>query len=354
MTADRANPGPLVLGLIAGAGLAAIAIGTAVLLSLRGQPPAVGAVEPLAPPRAEAAVRPTETAPRPRAKTVEPAPPRVGRLEPEPIRSRFKIGTTVEQEVVVTRRSAFLIQGREASQAAEYSFVSDLVVESLRADGGCDVKQTIRSTKLGRCDAGTEKEMRAALAKVPGTELRYVVGEDGTVSEFRGAKEPLRVQGPNDLTKAASIRVWSLLDSDAWKELAGLTTLHPPSHPGATWEGPLAHDWGPLGSWAGRTTYRRNGKQLGQDRVDFVHTLRHSPPAAGGNADLPLRINRVEFRTPTATGSVLFDAATDRVTRAEETFQVKGRVVVSALGTEVSVDLDERQDFRVTVREPGR
>ncbi len=354
MTGDRASPVPLVLGLVAGAGLVAIAIGSAVLLSVRGPTPAVVLAEPPTPPRVvEKPVKPPETAPPPRAMRVVPDTPRVGRLEPEPVPpvSRFKVGTTVEQEVVVTRRSVFLIQGLEASQTAEYSFVSDVVVDSLRPGGGCGKKQTIRSTKLGKCDPAMRKEMLAALEKAHGTEFRFVVGEDGTVGEFKGPKDALQIQGPNDLTKAASIRVWSLLDSDAWKEMAGLTELYLPLFP-ATQDRPLAHDWGPLGTWAGKTTYRRNGKQDGQDRVDFAHALTYSPPAGGGNADLPLRITRTEFRTPTASGSILFDAAKGRVTRAEETFQVKGRVVVSALGTEVTVDLDERQDFQMFVREP--
>ena len=137
------------------------------------------------------------------------------------------------------------------------------------------------------------------------------------------------------------------------KELAAVTLLQPQSRTeGETWNRPIAHDWGPLGGWGGRTTYRVNGKQSGMDRIDFRHALTYRQPKPGAGDDLPLRVVRAEFRSPSATGSVLYDAAAGRVTRAEETFQVRGRVVVSAITSDAVVDLDERQDFQLVIREP--
>jgi hypothetical protein len=361
MTADRATPGPLVLGLVAGVGFVAIAAGAAILLSLRGSPPVAAREERAPDPPAVVAPVLLESAPKSRVKREElppeptrPEPPRVGQLKPEPVpvESRYRVGATVEQEVVFTRKSVFVTQGVEVSQAAEYAVTSEMVVDSLRPDGGCVVTQTIRSTKLGRCDPAMQKDLKTALEKTLGTKFAITLAPDGTVAEFRGPKDAVNVQAPNDIAKA-SYRVWSLLDSDAWKDLAGVTFLHSPSHPGPEWESPITHDWGPLGTWAGKTTFKRNGQQIGQDRVDFAHALTHKPPESAAPGDLPFKVVRMEFRPPAATGSVLFDATKGRVTRAEESFTVRGRLVVSALGTEVTVDVEERQDFQVAVREPG-
>jgi hypothetical protein len=214
------------------------------------------------------------------------------------------------------------------------------------------VTQTIKSTKLGECDPTLRKDLQAALEKTHGTQFTITLGPDGAVAEFRGPKDAVNVQAPNDIAKA-TYRVWSLLDSDAWKDLAGVTFLHPPSHLGQEWETPITHDWGPLGTWNGKTYFKRNGQQLGQERIDFTHSLSHKPPESAAPGDLPFKVVRMEFRSPNAAGSVLFDAAKGRVTRAEESFTVRGRLVVSALGTEVTVDVEERQDFQVAVREPG-
>jgi hypothetical protein len=267
------------------------------------------------------------------------------------VASRFLIGEAVEQEVAFARRAVYRVSDVEVAQVAKYTVISDLVVTALLSDGGCLMTQTIRATRLGECDATLKPEMRAALEKTHGAVFEATLAPDGRIRKFTGAKDAVNVQVPNDPGRTATFRVWSLLDTGAWAELAGMTMLRPPAHEDA-WTRPIAHDWGPLGGWDGRTTFRRNGKQLGQDRIDFTHTLAHRPPAPGAGDGLPLKVLRAEFRPPTATGSVLFDAAKDRVLRAEETFQVNGRVTVAALSGEAVVDLEERQDFQLTVREP--
>jgi hypothetical protein len=95
------------------------------------------------------------------------------------------------------------------------------------------------------------------------------------------------------------------------------------------------------------------GKQSGGDRIDFEHDLTYSSPKAGAGNDSPVRIVRAEFPSPTATGFVLYDAAKGRVSRAEEAFLVRGRVVASALGSEVAVDVEEQQRFQLSVRKPA-
>jgi hypothetical protein len=358
MTDDRTTPGPLVLGLVAGAGLVAIAIGAVVILSVRGTAPTVARTEPTALPRPEPVKppipKPREVAPIPHVKKAEPPPepPRVGKLNPKPapIPSRYKVGAAVEQEVAFARRSVYRVQGIEVAQAAKYTVTSNLVVTAVRPDGGCTTKQTIRSTRLGECDPALKQEMQAALEKTHGTEFDLTVTADGQVRKFTGPGDAVNVQVPNDPGRTATFRVWSLLDSGAWAELAGITLLRPPAGEDS-WTRPLTHDWGPLGGWDGRTTFRKNGRQHDPDRIDFTHALTYRPPAAGAGDDLPLKIIRAEFRSPTASGSVLFDAATDRVTRAEETFHVRGRVTVAAIGSEAVIELEERQDFQLTVRE---
>jgi hypothetical protein len=271
--------------------------------------------------------------------------------EPVPVVSRYKIGVALEQEVSFARRSVYRVQGIEVEQTAKYTVTSDFVVSKVIPDGGCAMTQTIRSTRLGECDPALKQEMQAALEETHGTTFALTVGPDGRVSKFAGPNDGVHVQVPNDPGRTATFRVWSLLDTGAWTELAGLTLFVPPTGDGP-WVRPIAHDWGPLGGWDGRTTFRKNGTQLGRVRIDFTHELTHRPPEAGAGQHLPLNVVRVDFRTPAATGSLLFDAMKGSVTRAEETFRVRGRVTVAAISGEAVVDLEERQDFELIVREP--
>lgn len=358
------------LALFAGIGLIAITAAAVAVLAVRPPPPDIARTEPTlpakppphrdksAPPAANPA--PTKPAavplappPRPVPATPAPEPPRHARLEPEPapVVSRYKLGSAIEQEVIVTRRSTYRVQDIEVTQAAEYTITSDLEVTAVRPDGGCVMTQTVRATRLGECDPTLRQDMDAALRKTQGTTFEIAVTADGEVRAFKGADESIHVQVPNDPGRTMTFRVWSILDADGWKELAGLTLLQPAKNR-ANWDRPIAHDWGPLGGWSGKTTFRVNGKYDGRDRIDFAHSLTYRKPNPGAGDDLPLKIVRSEFRTPTAGGSILYDPKAGRVARAEETFQARGRVTVAAIPGHAAVDLDERQDFRLTVREP--
>ena len=66
-----------------------------------------------------------------------------------------------------------------------------------------------------------------------------------------------------------------------------------------------------------------------------------------------MRVLRADFKPLAAGGVILYDAARDRVTAAEEAFRVRGAVVVSAGGVEAAVEMEEWQGFRLRVVEPG-
>jgi hypothetical protein len=179
------------------------------------------------------------------------------------------------------------------------------------------------------------------------------VGADGAITAFTGVADPIRVKAGRDANQQM-FRLWSILDADAWKELAGLTFFLPdrPLRRGEKWSRAVAHDWGPLGSWQGKTVFAAAGEQPGKrgiERVEYAHNLSYRPPAAAGGFDLPVRVLKADFRPVVAGGVIAFDPITRRTTAAEELFRVRGSTLVSALGSEVAVEVDEQQRFQLTV-----
>ena len=75
---------------------------------------------------------------------------------------------------------------------------------------------------------------------------------------------------------------------------------------------------------------------------------------ATGRCQLPIRIGKTEFQIVSAGGAILYDAATKRSRNAEESFRVRGRLVVSFAGTDATIDLEEQQNFKLTFTEPGQ
>ncbi len=233
-----------------------------------------------------------------------------------------------------------------------------MVVTKVNADGSLAVEQRIRTAKLIDADPSTKAELAAALEKAQGTKFEIAVNAAGDVTELKGLKDPIRIQAGPNVMPGQSLRLWSLLDADAWKELAGLTFFQPdkPLKPGATWSRPAAHDWGPLGTWRGKTVYVV-GKPVAKplaERIDYAHDIYHRPPAAGADKGLPFRVLRPEFKAVQAGGSILYDPEMRRAKAAEETFRVRGGVVVSLAGTEAAIELEELQGFRLTITDRTR
>lgn len=300
------------------------------------------------------------TVPEPPPKPVAPPPtppadpPRVGKLVTEPA-GRYKVGDTFVQEVTVTRSSAFGVPsiGIAATESAEYTLTSKCEVTAVNADGSITVTQTVQGGKLLDASLDMKEPLADALAKAKGAKFEMAIAQNGKVTSLKGLDDPIRVK-LNQEVEQVTVRVWSVLDADAWKELAGLTFFQP-DKPGVgeKWSRDFAHDWGPLGSWLGRTDYQtaKKPEKDGTLRTDYVQTISHRP-AKGGGGGLPLTLRDVRFPDVEAGGAIRYDPAVNRVTAAEELFHVRGGLTASLGGGEGAVvAVEEQQRFRLAVSE---
>ena len=314
--------------------------------------PADPPAEPARPPKE----RPAEP-PAPQPKEPAKEPPRVGRLEAVEPAGRYKEGDTFTQELLVTRQSAVGIAslGLAHTTKAQYLFTSELAVAKVNPDGSMTVAQTITGTKLLDADADSKDSLLDALKKAVGTKFELTVAPGGGVTALKGLDDPIRIKVGFDGEGGRSLRMWSLLDADAWKEFCGMTFLQPdqPLKKGAKWHRDAFHDWGQLGTWRGKTVYGvpgKNTKKAGVEWIDYVHDIYHKP-AAGNGGDSPLAVGKASFPTVKAGGAILYDTNTRRVTTAEETFAVRGAVTAGFGGADAAIDVEEQQGFRLTVSE---
>ena len=289
---------------------------------------------------------------------VEPLPPKMNRLEAnrDPF-GGYKVGEVLTQEVVFSRKSAYQILGIELSQGARYSIQSSLTITKVNADGSFIVEQAIRKTKLIEADADMKATLTDALEKAVGAKFEIAISALGEAT-VTGVKDPIRVQNGQQGALGQSVRLWSLLDADAWRELAGLTFFQPAlalkNKP--TWTKPVAHDWGPLGAWKGKTVFVAKGKLLPKsslDVIDYGHRIDHTPAQAGAANQLPIELPKVKFTPVTAEGRMHFNAETQRTISAEETFRVRGVVTAQMAGSAAEVELQEYQAFQLSIIDPN-
>jgi len=271
---------------------------------------------------------------------------------------RYKVGDVIEQEVIFDRKSACCFTDITLGQGAQYGFISSIKITKVNVDGSLVAEQTIVKTKLFDADPDLKASLAEALEKAQGTQFELAVAQNGDVTRLKGLKDPIRVLAGKDAGPGQTLRMWSLMDVDAWKELAGLTFFQPdqPLKARVTWNRSVAHDWGPLGGWRGKTVYVAAGKQPGKaalERIDYRHEIVHKPPRPGAEGDLPIRVTKAAFQTLTAGGAILYDPATHRTTTAQENFRVRGSVFVNVAGTDLEIALEEQQGFRLTILEPA-
>ena len=264
---------------------------------------------------------------------------------------KYKEGDTFIQQVTLTRSSAFGVVGLVTTQAAEYTLTSKLEVTKVNADGSIVVTQSVQTGKLTDATADLKQPLTDALKAAEGAKFELAVAPNGKVTALKGLADPVNVKLGRE-AEQQTLRLWSILDADAWKELAGMTFFQPDKPGvGAKFARDFSHDWGPLGSWLGRTDYATAAKaeKDGRHKIDYVHAISHRPAKGPGN--LPITIKESAFPRVTAGGTLRYDAATNRVTAAEELFHVRGGVVVSFGGTDATVEVEEQQKFRLSAAE---
>jgi hypothetical protein len=292
----------------------------------------------------------------------DPAPRVLLPLEPRPaepkpraaerLPGRYKAGDTFTQEVVVTRLSAYRILGADVGQNVQYAFVSRLTIEKVLEDGGLIVKQKVQEARFSDGDPAMRELLNDALKQTQDSNFEITLDAGGRVTRFKGAKEPISVFGKNNPLAGRSFLVWSFLDEDAWRELAQVTFFHPdgPLRAGEKWTRSFHHSWGPLGKWEGQTTYVAAGKQAGRERITYGHEMAYLPPR-GADGEWPFQVKKAEFKPLATGGTILFDAGKDKVAAAEETFRVRGIVLVVVGDIEAPVEMDETQIFRLRITE---
>jgi len=277
----------------------------------------------------------------------EPSAPVVRARSPD----RPKDAEKLHQEVTVTHKSRYRIQGLDLDSSLQYRVLSSLQLEPAGPDGSRMATQRVEEAQLVQGDALAQAVFPDLLRKLVGSTFRFTLSPERKVVRFEGPPQTIRAAGADPLAGGAPMLA-SVIDPDGWKELAELTFFqaHDSLAKGQRWQSPLTHSWGPLGSWTGRAEYTCVGREEGLDRISYKLRLAHQPPKAG-QGGLPFELLGADFQHQESGGTMDYDRAKQRVVRAEEHFPVKGTLKVGLLGQETPLELDEQQTFTLRILE---
>ena len=271
----------------------------------------------------------------------EPIRPVVG-VEP-----RLKIGSGFDQDLTVTQKPIFRVQGVVVNSVLRYRIVSKFTVRKMESDGTLIVQQKVAQAELLQADDTTRLLLAGPVAKLPGTEFTLHLNPKLEVVRFEG--EVGKPQG-GIFGGGQAIQLTSLLDADGWKEMAQATFFQLPLPiADRRWSRPLSHGWGPLGQWDGHIDYAYAGMEGRLHKITYAMRLAYKAPPVGKGA-APFGIANPKFQARQAVGQILYDPALRRVVAAEESFRVAGTMRVSLLGPDVPVEVEEDQHFLIKIR----
>jgi hypothetical protein len=294
-------------------------------------------------------------APEGRIDTV-PNPPKQATVPQDPPRViwKLKAGDTFFQELIVSQKPTFRTQGLVLQSFLKYSVLSKFIVEEAGA-AGVTINQRIEGSRLLQSDATTQGLVVPALAKMPGTSFKIILGPDLQVKRFTGNGPQLLVGG-GAIPGGFGLQTASLMDLDGWREMAQATFFQPPGpqKPQTNWLRPMSHNWGPLGGWVGQTLFVYSGRQGALHQFNYGHRMNHVPPR-GGMGGLPFQVAGAAFQPREAVGSIVFDSERGRVVSGQERFAVTGRINIVLLGQQSPVEIEEVQTFQFRIIDsPGK
>lgn len=309
-------------------------------------------IEPVKPKEKEP-VKPKEKDP-PKPKEKEKDPPVVVKkpnvMEPLKLAWKLKPADTFLQELVVTQKPTFKVQGIAVASLLQYQVVSRFTVQKANADGSLVVVQKVEGARLLQADDLTRSTIAAAVARLPGTTHTLHLSPTMDVTKLEGGAGGPQV-GNFKFNGGAGMQMAALLDRDGWKELAQVTffQMDQPLKVNDRWSKPMTHNWGSLGSWHGKIHYGYVGQQANLHKVAYGLQLAYQAPRAGSIGGL--KINGAVFQPQQAEGVILFDAANGRVVEAQERFRVRGVINTSLLGQNTPLEIDEDQHFLIRIHD---
>jgi hypothetical protein len=259
---------------------------------------------------------------------------------------------TLYQELVVQRSPKFSVQGLDMDQKIQYRIVSRLELGPRGDDGKRKVSQFVEDTRLVEADDLSRSTFQSSLDDLRRQQFTLILNQDNEVIDFIGFKKNV-IPLPVNLLDSKGFMMTSVIDEDGWKELAELSFFKPrrPSSnetsESQSWMRQMTHDWSPLGSWYGTTTFTPLQSSNALQPYQFTHAMTYNPPKEGGAT--PFKISSAEFHPLLTSGTIQYDPQLGRVVEAEETFHVRGSVGVELLGQAVPIELEEKQVLTVRI-----
>jgi hypothetical protein len=241
--------------------------------------------------------------------------------------------------------------GTVTIQDLRYQILSEIKVRATNEEGALACEQTVLETRLVKSDELSRALFEESLAALKGWQFSYQLNSRRVITEWKSGPPDGRKVAAFAPEGAQGLLATSVMDEDGWKELTQLTFFVPPTTIGSQgWRRPMMHNFGPLGSWYGETTFTPGTQRDGVQQYEFVHHMEYRPPETD-SGELPFKIEKALLKAERAGGTIEYDVQARQVRSAQEAFVVRGALAVSLLGQAAEVNVEEQQVIGLRLHE---
>jgi hypothetical protein len=279
---------------------------------------------------------------------------------------KFEKGKTfyqeMTQEVKMTMNAGAGGPGSQVLNTVKQTWYISWTPEEQQKDKGWRVRLKILGVKLEMDFLGQKieydstnpgaggKVLADRMQPLIGAEFQLTLGPDLKAAKVEGYQELLDKFGK--VNARVKDLIGAILTEDSIKYISDQCFAFTPPREvkkGDTWTADIKLPLGSLGSWSGqyRNTYEGKADNLDKIKVE-VASLNYEPPVAKGATGVPFKVKKVELKSSSGTGTLLFDTDKGRVANATYLAVIQSKVLSEADGREMEVAM--KQDQKVTIK----
>src|SRR5262249_9329730 len=122
-----------------------------------------------------------------------------------------------------------------------------------------------------------------------------------------------------------------------------------PVSKGQKWNSEALVPMGPIGTFKTKTVYQYRGNTSSGEEIDLEASLSYTPPKSDAGADMPFKVLKGDLKAENAKGTIIFNATTGRLVSYSLNMTIKGVLTLEVMGNNVTMDLTQEMQSRITV-----
>jgi hypothetical protein len=292
-----------------------------------------------------------------------------GADKPANLKWKFEKDKPFYQTMTTSTEQNMKVMNSDVTQKQEQTFWFSWTPTGQDKDGNWTLKQKIEGVKMsiniGGQNIDYDSTKDSAATNPLADFFKNLVGSEFTLTVDKNTLKVKDISGRSEFVKklaAANPQMEPLLNQilsdQALKEMADPTFAAVPNKEvkkgDPAWERESKLNMGPIGSYENTYKYTYEGKdekQKNLDRIKVDTTLKYVPPAdtqAGATNPLPFKIKTANLTSSDAGGTILFNEDKGRVESSDLSLTLKGELTIEIGGTTTKVDLNQKQNTKVT------